>query len=652
MAIGKSNKGGKKLDKQGGTGPRFGSPLAYVLLLLVGFLLLRTLFQDAGFQRVPYSRLVERIKSDGCVKVVLSNDWVKCYPKPAAGEASKADLPWFAVRVSGDTTLVPLLEQKHLEYEAVAESSMSEMLWMLAVPVGVGLLFVSWLTRRMGGGMGGGPPGVMSFGKTKARIYMESNTGITFKDVAGVDEAADELKEIVEFLKTPGKFRRLGGRIPKGVLLVGPPGTGKTLLARAVAGEAGVPFFSLSGSEFVEMFVGVGAARVRDLFQQAAAKAPAIIFIDELDAIGKSRNAGMFGGHDEREQTLNQMLAEMDGFDARTALIVMAATNRPEILDPALMRPGRFDRQVLVDRPDRKGREEILRIHSRDVKLGTDVDLRTIAARTPGFAGADLANVVNEAALLAARKDREKVLMADFMEAIERVVAGLEKKNRRMNEKEKEIVAYHESGHALVSSLCKHSEPVHKISIIPRGLAALGYTLQLPLEDRYLMSREELLDKMAGLMGGRAAEEVVVGSVSTGASNDFKQATEIARLMVTEYGMSDAIGPLSLAQRSTSPFLNGVGQGMAGMTDKNYSERMQRRIDGEVSRLIDEAMSRARDLVTRHRDALGRVAARLLAVEVIEGDELRRILAEAGALPPVKQEPLAVVEHVPTDTGI
>jgi cell division protease FtsH len=504
----------------------------------------------------------------------------------------------------------------------------------------------------MGGGMGGGPPGVMSFGKTKARIYMESNTGITFKDVAGVDEAADELKEIVEFLKTPGKFRRLGGRIPKGVLLVGPPGTGKTLLARAVAGEAGVPFFSLSGSEFVEMFVGVGAARVRDLFQQAAAKSPAIIFIDELDAIGKSRNAGMFGGHDEREQTLNQMLAEMDGFDARTALIVMAATNRPEILDPALMRPGRFDRQVLVDRPDRKGREEILRIHSRDVKLGTDVDLRTIAARTPGFAGADLANVVNEAALLAARKDREKVLMADFMEAIERVVAGLEKKNRRMNEKEKEIVAYHESGHALVSSLCKHSEPVHKISIIPRGLAALGYTLQLPLEDRYLMSREELLDKMAGLMGGRAAEEVVVGSVSTGASNDFKQATEIARLMVTEYGMSDAIGPLSLAQRSTSPFLNGVGQGMAGMTDKNYSERMQRRIDGEVSRLIDEAMSRARDLVTRHRDALSRVAARLLAVEVIEGDELRRILAEAGALPPVKQEPLAVVEHVPTDTGI
>jgi cell division protease FtsH len=639
MAIGKPNPRGKKLDKPGGVGPRFGSPLIYVLLLLVGFLLVRSLLQDAGFQRVPYSRLLERIKSDGCQKAVLSNEWVKCYPKTGDGQA-KGELPWFAVRVSGDAQLLPLLEQKHLEYEAVSEGGMSEMIWMLIVPIGIGLLFVSWLTRRMSGGMGGGPPGVMSFGKTKARIYMESNTGVTFKDVAGVDEAADELKEIVEFLKTPGKFRRLGGRIPKGVLLVGPPGTGKTLLARAVAGEAGVPFFSLSGSEFVEMFVGVGAARVRDLFQQAAAKAPAIIFIDELDAIGKSRNAGMFGGHDEREQTLNQMLAEMDGFDSRTALIVLAATNRPEILDPALMRPGRFDRQVLVDRPDRKGREEILRIHARDVKLGAEVDLKLIAARTPGFAGADLANVVNEAALLAARRDRDKVVMADFMEAIERVVAGLEKKNRRMNEKEKEIVAYHESGHALVSSLCAHSEPVHKISIIPRGLAALGYTLQLPLEDRYLMSREELLDKMAGLMGGRAAEEIMVGSISTGASNDFKQASEIARLMVTEYGMSEALGHVSLAERSRSPFLNG-GQGGVGLTDKNFSERTQRRVDEEVSRLIEEAMQRARDLISRHRDALTKVAARLLATEVIEGDELRRILADNGALPPAKEGPAA-----------
>jgi len=638
--IGKPNPRGKKIDKQGGTGPRFGSPLAYVLLVLVAFLLLRTLFQDAGFQRVPYSRLVDRIQSDGCQKVVLSQDWVKCYPKGAEGSPSRGELPWFAVRVQGDQTLIPLLESKHIEYEAVAESSTTDMIWMLAVPIGLGLLFVSWLTRRMSGGMPGGPPGVMSFGKTKARIYMEATTGVTFKDVAGIDEAVDELKEIVEFLKTPAKFRRLGGRIPKGVLLVGPPGTGKTLLARAVAGEAGVPFFSLSGSEFVEMFVGVGAARVRDLFQQAAAKAPAIIFIDELDAIGKSRNAGVFGGHDEREQTLNQMLAEMDGFDARTALIVIAATNRPEILDPALMRPGRFDRQVLVDRPDRRGREQILRIHAREVKLGADVELRDVATRTPGFAGADLANVVNEAALLAARKDRDKVVMADFMEAIERVVAGLEKKNRRMNEKEKEIVAYHESGHALVSSLCRYSEPVHKISIIPRGLAALGYTLQLPLEDRYLMSREELLDKLAGLMGGRAAEEIMVGSISTGASNDLKQATEIARLMVTEYGMSDAIGPISLAERSRSPFL-GVANGLAGVAERIYSERMQRKIDAEVTRLLDEAMNRARDLVRTHRDPLGKVAARLLAVEVIEGDELRRILSEAGANVPEKRGPTA-----------
>ncbi|MFL5450759.1 MAG: ATP-dependent zinc metalloprotease FtsH [Myxococcales bacterium] len=637
--IGKPNPRGKKNDKQGQTGPRFGSPLAYVLLVLVAFLLLRTLFQDAGFQRVAYSRLVERIRSDGCTKVILSQDWVKCYAKAAADAPARTELPWFAVRVTGDTTLVPLLEQKHIEYEAVTESSTMDLIWMLAVPVGLGLLFVSWLTRRMSGGMPGGPPGVMSFGKTKARIYMEAQTGVSFKDVAGIDEAVDELKEIVEFLKTPNKFRRLGGRIPKGVLLVGPPGTGKTLLARAVAGEAGVPFFSLSGSEFVEMFVGVGAARVRDLFQQAAAKAPAIIFIDELDAIGKSRNAGMFGGHDEREQTLNQMLAEMDGFDARTALIVVAATNRPEILDPALMRPGRFDRQVLVDRPDKRGREQILRIHAREVKLGADVDLREVAGRTPGFAGADLANVVNESALLAARKDRDKVVMADFMEAIERVVAGLEKKTRRMNEKEKEIVAYHESGHAVVSTLCRYSEPVTKISIIPRGLAALGYTLQLPLEDRYLMSREELLDKMAGLMGGRAAEEIMVGTISTGASNDLKQATEIARMMVVEYGMSGAIGPICLAERR-STFLNGE-KGFGGFGSKEYSEQMQRRIDDEVSRMLEEAMTRARDLVSRYRDALGKVAARLLAIEVIEGDELRRILLESGAPVPEKRGPAA-----------
>jgi len=633
MASLRSNPKGKKVEAPG-SGPRFGSPFAYLLVLLVGFLFLRTLFQDAGFQRVAYSRLIDKVKSDGCQKVSISNDWVKCYPK-AEGAAPK-ELPWYAVRVQGDTTLMPLLQGKGVEIEAVAESGTSELIWMLAVPVGIGLLFVSWLSRRMGGGMQGGPPGVMSFGKTKARVYMETNTGVTFKDVAGIDEAVDELKEIVDFLKTPEKFRRLGGRIPKGALLIGPPGTGKTLLARAVAGEAGVPFFSLSGSEFVEMFVGVGAARVRDLFQQAAAKAPAIIFIDELDAIGKSRNAGMFGGHDEREQTLNQMLSEMDGFDARVGLIVLAATNRPEILDPALMRPGRFDRQVLVDRPDRRGREQILAIHAREVKLGPDVELKEIASRTPGFAGADLSNVINEAALLAARRNREHVVMADFNEAIERVVAGIEKKTRRMNEKEKEIVAYHESGHAVVSSLLTHADQVHKISIIPRGIAALGYTLQLPLEDRYLMSKEELLDKVAGLLGGRAAEEEFVGQISTGASNDLKQATDIARMMCMEYGMSDSLGPVSFQERRGS-FLGGpMGAAPGGLSERLHSERTQRKIDGEVSRILSEGMERARGIVRINRDALSKVAARLLAVEVIEGDELRRILAEAGAELPNK----------------
>jgi cell division protease FtsH len=385
------------------------------------------------------------------------------------------------------------------------------------------------------------------------------------------------------------------------------------------------------------MFVGVGAARVRDLFQQAGAKAPAIIFIDELDAIGKSRNAGMFGGHDEREQTLNQLLSEMDGFDARVGLIVLAATNRPEILDPALLRPGRFDRQVLVDRPDRRGREQILQIHAREVKLGPDVDLKEVASRTPGFAGADLANVINEAALLAARKNREYVVMADFNEAIERVVAGLEKKNRRMNEKEKEVVAYHESGHAVVSTLLHHADAVHKISIIPRGIAALGYTLQLPLEDRYLMSREELLDKVAGLLGGRAAEEEFVGAISTGASNDLKQATDIARMMCMEYGMSDSLGPISFQDRRGSPFLNGSGgAGLSLGGERQHSERTQRRIDAEVARILNEGMDRARSIVRNNRDALSKVAARLLAVETIEGDELRRILVEAGAELPSK----------------
>jgi len=624
-------RGAKKPEKSGpGRNFKLGSPFGYVLLLVLAFLLFRNVFEDAGVRKVSYSQFRDAVASNQFTRVQLTPEWVKGYLPENTAAAPKDDktfrsqpasLPWMAYRVSGDDDLIKLLEEKQIQYEALPQSGFGTALWVWLVPLGLAFLFWSFLVRRMASGMGQGPQSVMSFGKTRAKIHAESDTGVGFKDVAGIDEAVDELKEIVEFLKTPEKFRRLGGRIPKGVLLVGPPGTGKTLLARAVAGEAGVPFFSLSGSEFVEMFVGVGAARVRDLFAQAQLKAPCISFIDELDAIGKSRNSGFAGGHDEREQTLNQLLAEMDGFDARLGLIIIAATNRPEILDSALMRPGRFDRQVLVDRPDKRGRERILEIHAREVKLSSDVDLRSIAARTPGFAGADLANVVNEAALLAARKNHEAVLRADFEEAIERVVAGLEKKNRRMNEREKEIVAHHESGHAVVSWMLPHAERVHKVSIIPRGLAALGYTMSLPLEDRYLMSLEELRDKMAGMMGGRAAEEIFIGEISTGASNDLKQATEIARLMVREYGMS-TLGPVSLTAETTSPFLKSAGAPEV----RSYSEHTARQIDEAVQTMVTEALDRARQTLHTHKDKVQALAARLLSNEVLEEEELKQIL--------------------------
>jgi cell division protease FtsH len=611
----------------------------------LAFLLFRNVFQDAGVRRVTYSDFKEAVRAGKFVRVQLSPEIVKGFlAQPEGTDTNRArtlrsvpsTLPWMAHRVSGDNELVPLLEQQHVSYEALPSSSMADALWIWGLPILLAFGLWSLMMRRMAGTLGQGPQGVMSFGKTRARIQSEADTGVGFKDVAGIDEAVEELSEIVEFLKTPEKFRRLGGRIPKGVLLVGPPGTGKTLLARAVAGEAGVPFFSLSGSEFVEMFVGVGAARVRDLFAQAQAKAPCIIFIDELDAIGKTRNAGVAAGHDEREQTLNQLLAEMDGFDARAGLIILAATNRPEILDTALLRPGRFDRQVLVDRPDKRGRERILGLHAREVRLGPDVDLKSVAARTPGFAGADLANVVNEAALLAARKNREAVTRRDFDEAIERVVAGLEKKNRRMNEREKEIVAHHEAGHAVVSWMLPHTEPVHKISIIPRGLAALGYTLSMPLEDRYLMSLDELRDKMAGLMGGRAAEEIFIGEVSTGAANDLQQATEIARLMVREYGMSEELGPLSLTEPNRPAFLKSAGL----PEGRQLSERTARVVDEEVRKLTAEALERARQTLRAHRDKVEALAARLLATEVIEEEELRSLLGpKVTVLRPLLTQP-------------
>ena len=604
----------------------FASPAAWLILIALAVFLFRA-FQDVGVRRIGYSQFKDMLRQGTFEKVVVGPDWVRGYPK--TGEAAPQEkqkvgpaqsLPYVATRIQGDPDLLKEIESSKVEYDAVSGGGVGDVFWVWLAPIAIGLLFWSWVMRRMSGQMGQGPPGVMAFGKSRARVHMEPDTGITFQDVAGIDEAVEELQEIVEFLKTPEKYRRLGGRIPKGVLLVGPPGTGKTLLARATAGEAGVPFFSLSGSEFVEMFVGVGAARVRDLFQQATAKAPCIVFIDELDALGKSRNAGVMGGHDEREQTLNQLLAEMDGFDARASLIVMGATNRPEILDPALLRPGRFDRQVLVDRPDKRGREKILQIHAKNVKLSQDVDLRSIAARTPGFAGADLANVVNEAALLAARRNKNAVGRADFEEAIERVVAGLEKKSRRINEREKEIVAFHESGHALVNWELPNADRVSKVSIIPRGLGALGYTLQLPIEDRYLLTRSELRDRMAGLMGGRVAEEEVFGEPSTGASNDLQQATSLARLMVRDYGMSESLGPVALSDSSNQTFL-----GIRTPENRTYSDQTALEVDREVQRLVLEAQERAREILRLHRDKLDAMAARLLTAEVIEEEQIVRL---------------------------
>jgi len=462
---------------------------------------------------------------------------------------------------------------------------------------------------------------------------------VKFGDVAGVDEAEEELREIVEFLKHPKKYTSIGGRIPKGVLLVGPPGTGKTLLARAVAGEANVPFFSLSGSEFVEMFVGVGASRVRDLFAQADARAPCIVFIDELDALGKVRIQTPMGSHEEREQTLNQLLAEMDGFDTRKGVIIMGATNRPEVLDPALLRPGRFDRQVLVDKPDVRGRDDILRIHVKNVKMSDNVDLKVIAARTAGFAGADLANLVNEAALLAARKDKTAVEMKDFDEAIDRIVAGLEKK-RVMSDKERRIVAYHESGHAIVASVLPGLDPVHKISIVQRGFGALGYTMQLPLEDRYLLTRADLLNQLSVLLGGRSAEEIAFEEISTGAQNDLMRATDIARAMVTEFGMSEALGAVNYNGHKRGQFLENPFAPERG----TYAEETAVKIDQEIKRILTEAHETARNVLRDRRDVLDRLSERLLEKEVIEADELKTII---GPTPP--KDPGAVPPDIPPE---
>ena len=597
---------------------RPGGPLWYGLAFLIAMALVQAWVLTPAGRQTSYSEFKAAVRGGQVAEVVVGEQTIRgSYSSAIDGTRT------FSTARIDDPRLIEELDGAGVRYTGEFMNRwLPEVIgWVIPLL----LLFALWnfFLKRMGGADGG----IMSFARSKHKVFSEDDVTVSFSDVAGVDEAEGELKEIVEFLKTPAKYTALGGRIPKGVLLVGPPGTGKTLLARAVAGEAKVPFFSMSGSEFVEMFVGVGAARVRDLFAKAEQKAPCIIFIDELDALGRARAQGPMGSHEEREQTLNQLLSEMDGFDSRKAVIIMAATNRPEVLDPALLRPGRFDRQVLVDKPDVKGREAVLRIHSKHVTLSPDVNLTIVAARTAGFAGADLANLVNEAALLAARHDKATVEMSDFEEAIDRLVAGLKKK-RVMSQKEREIVAYHESGHAIVATMTPGMDPVHKLSIVQRGFGALGYTMQVPLEDRYLLQRQDLLNQLAVLLGGRTAEEIALGEISTGAQNDLMRATDIARSMVTEWGMSDLLGAISYDTSKRNKFLDLPGGPERGV----YAEDTARLIDAEVKRLMTDAHAEAHRILSSHRDMLESVTRRLLEVEVMDGAELRKLLDGARAV--------------------
>ena len=609
---GPSGDGGRKPDQR-----KMHFSIWYFIVALLMIMWLQTFITEQQANRVSYSEFKQLIRTGKVESVTIGPDRVTATLR----DAKEPNKSITAVRVE-DPDLVKDLESQGIKFSGSSDNKWLSVLISWLLPLAIFFFFWSFLMRRMGGG----PQGVLSVGKAKVKIYAEKEIGVTFDDVAGIDEARAELEEIVEYLRDPGKFQKLGGKIPKGVLLVGAPGTGKTLLARAVAGEAGVPFFSMSGSEFVEMFVGVGAARVRDLFGQAKDHAPCIIFVDELDALGKARGLNPIGGHDEREQTLNQLLVEMDGFDPRAGVIIMAATNRPEILDPALLRPGRFDRHVAIDKPDIRGREAILRVHAREVKLG-DVDLKKIAAMTPGFVGADLANLINEAALIAARRDREEVTMADFQEAADRIIGGIEKRNRAMNPKEKEIIAYHESGHALVAMLLPNTDPVSKISIIPRGIAALGYTQQLPTEDRYLMTRYELLARLKVLLGGRVSEEIIFGDISTGAQNDLQRATDIARRMIMEYGMSEKLGPLTYVSEPRSAHLD-LG---LDSRDRQFSEKTAQQIDEEIAGIIEEAHQSVRKILTQQRSMLEKLAKILLEKESIDGEELKTFSDEARA---------------------
>lgn len=593
----------------------------YLILGIWGVLILQNiLFSAFAIKTITYSEFLKLLKENKVSEVAITANQIQGRMR-AEGDKTSPGTLFRTVRV--DEEMSKLLEGTNVEFKGRIESTFFRDLlsWVLPVFIFVGVWY--FVIKRMQGQQ----PGFMSLGKNKAKIYMEDEVGVTFDDAAGVDEAKQELVEIIEFLSEPQKFTALGGKMPRGILLVGPPGTGKTLLARAVAGESGVPFFSMSGSEFVEMFVGLGAARVRDLFTQAKQKAPCIIFIDELDALGKARGMGGIGGHDEREQTLNQLLAEMDGFDPQVGVILMAATNRPEILDPALLRPGRFDRQVLVDRPDKIGRQAILKVHLKGVQAAEDLDVEKLAAMTPGMVGADLANLVNEAALLAVRHNKQRVGVAEFEEAVERVVAGLEKKNRLINPEEKKIIAYHEVGHAIVAMALPGTDPVQKITIIPRGIAALGYTMQVPTEDRFLMRKTELLNKITTLLGGRAAEEIVFGDISTGAHNDLSKATDIARSMVTQYGMSEAVGQVYHAGHRQPLYLNSPYQETG-----EYSEATAELIDSEVREIINAQYQRARSILTEKQAILEAGTQRLLENETIAGEELLAMAKQVGKL--------------------
>jgi cell division protease FtsH len=599
----------------------------YVAIALMAVVWMRDLWVNMSqIETIPYSEFQHHLKAGALEEISISNNLIQGKLKSPTPDGKTR-----IVTTRVDPALAKELSEYDVKFAGVVENTFFRDLLGWIVPALVFFGVWMYLARRMGGE--GGIGGLMAIGKSKAKVYVETDTKVTFADVAGVDEAKEELREVVGFLKDPGQFGRLGGRLPKGVLLVGPPGTGKTLLARAVAGEAGVPFFSISGSEFVEMFVGVGAARVRDLFDQARKRAPAIIFIDELDALGRARGTFGLGGHDEKEQTLNQLLAELDGFDPSTGLVLLAATNRPEILDPALLRAGRFDRQLLVDRPDKKGRIQILEVHVKKIRMAPQVDLESIAALTPGFSGADLANLVNEAALVATRRGTDAVTLDDFGVAVERIVAGLEKKSRILNPMERRTVAYHEMGHALVAMALPGADPVHKVSIIPRGIGALGYTIQRPIEDRFLMTREELENKMAVLLGGRAAEQLVFGRVSTGAADDLAKVSDIARAMVTRYGMHESLPNLSLEQ-DASPLLPVPGYTGA----RNYSEHTAQVIDDAVKEIIAVVFERALALLTQNRETLEQAANLLLKQETFGEADLKSF-AERLAPPP---RPVAV----------